>query len=85
MSAREDTLRAALKAARNWIDKERSFFLGCHTLPDATTGEPDMSTFDDEDRPYLEDFDAILTRIDAALKPGAEPPPMRAEKTGWDG
>ena len=56
-------LRAALTEARRVIQEERDCTVECATAPPAH----DLATCDPLTRPYVDEYDAVLAKIDAAL------------------
>lgn len=57
----------ALTEAREFLAVELAELLACSCVAEPD-GKPDRSTLDDMDRPEVERVEAVLARIDAALK-----------------
>lgn len=61
---RDDKRKAALIKAREIIQSERDTTVECATLPP----HDDLTTLDDQTRPFVEAFDQMLAEIDEALR-----------------
>ena len=64
-----DRLRAALTEAQGFIAEERDVLLRSVTNFDPNSGALDRGSIPAVDRAAVQRFDAILARIDAALRP----------------
>lgn len=56
-------LYEALVRTRAVIEAERATMVECATMPP----EHDIATLDAETKPYVEEYDAVLAEVDAAL------------------
>lgn len=61
---RDDKRKAALIKAREIIQSERDTTVECATLPP----HDDLTTLDDQTRPFVEQLDLTLAEIDEALR-----------------
>lgn len=80
--AREAALRAALSEARRFVQEHRDGLLeSCCLLDEAL--QPIRETLDDGDRAAIEEVEAVLARVDAALSGQAPAADLHALLAAW--